>query len=146
MHEHHVGIAAAAGVERLAGALRDDFHLDAGLLLEQRQNVPEQAGILRRGGRRHDNRFVLGRSGRAGQDGGGRDGGNEHATIKHVILLFHYSDEQFSRDEFAGFFGARCCEELRGGRVLDQPAAMHEHDIAGEALRLAEVMRRTSRP
>ena len=43
MHENHVGIAAAAGVERLAGTLRDDFHLDPGLLLEQRENVPKQA-------------------------------------------------------------------------------------------------------
>ena len=65
VHENDVGIAAAAGVERLAGTLRDDFHLDPGLLLEQRQNVSKQAGILRRGGRRHDNRFVLGRNGRA---------------------------------------------------------------------------------
>ena len=26
VHEHDVGVAAPAGVERLAGALRDDFH------------------------------------------------------------------------------------------------------------------------
>src|SRR6185503_10410946 len=55
--------------------------------------------------------------------------------------FFHYSDEQFSRDEFAGFFRAWCCEEFCGWRVFDQPAAMHEHDIAGKALGLAEVMR-----
>ena len=36
MHEYDVGIAAPASVERLAGALRHNFHLDAGLLLEQR--------------------------------------------------------------------------------------------------------------
>ena len=59
VHEHHVGIAAPAGVERLAGALRDDLHVDAGLGLEQRQDVAEQAGILRRGGRGDDDRFVL---------------------------------------------------------------------------------------
>src|SRR5215471_14066335 len=50
MHENHVGVAAARGVERLAGTLGDDFNDDAGLLLEQRQDVAEQAGILRRRG------------------------------------------------------------------------------------------------
>ena len=47
MDEDDVGIAAAAGVERLAGALRDDADLDAGLRLEQGQDVAKQAGILR---------------------------------------------------------------------------------------------------
>jgi hypothetical protein len=60
VHENHVGIAAAACVESLTGALSDDFHLDPGFLLEQWENVPKQAGILRRCGRRYDNRFVLG--------------------------------------------------------------------------------------
>ena len=32
VHEHHVGVAAPAGVERLAGALRHHFDGDAGLL------------------------------------------------------------------------------------------------------------------
>jgi hypothetical protein len=41
VHEHHIGVAAPAGVERLASALRHDFHVDAGLLLEQRQDVAE---------------------------------------------------------------------------------------------------------
>ena len=59
VHEHHVGVAAPAGVERLAGALRHHLHVDAGLGLEQRQDVAEQAGILRRGGRGDDDRFVL---------------------------------------------------------------------------------------
>src|SRR5262249_16151905 len=45
MHENHVGIAAARGVERLAGTLGDDFNDDAGLLLEQRQDVAEQTGV-----------------------------------------------------------------------------------------------------
>ena len=35
VHEHHVGVAAPADVERLAGAERDHAHLDAGLLLER---------------------------------------------------------------------------------------------------------------
>ena len=34
VHEHDVRIAAPREVERLAGAERDDAHLDAGLLLE----------------------------------------------------------------------------------------------------------------
>jgi len=41
MHENNVGIAAAARIERLTGTLSDDFHLDTGLLLEQRENVPK---------------------------------------------------------------------------------------------------------
>jgi hypothetical protein len=45
VHEDDVGVAAPAGVERLAGALADDADLDAGLRLEQRQEVVEQAGI-----------------------------------------------------------------------------------------------------
>src|SRR5215472_19102100 len=32
MNEHDIGVAAPAGVERLAGALRHHFHVDAGLL------------------------------------------------------------------------------------------------------------------
>ena len=37
MDEHHVGVAAPPGVERLAGAQRHDLHVDAGTRLEQRQ-------------------------------------------------------------------------------------------------------------
>ena len=40
--EHDVGVAAAAGIERLAGALRDHLHIDSGLGLEQRQDMAEQ--------------------------------------------------------------------------------------------------------
>ena len=36
VHEHHVGVAAPAHVERLPGAERHHAHLDAGLLLEDR--------------------------------------------------------------------------------------------------------------
>jgi hypothetical protein len=48
--EHDVGIAPARGIERLARPLRHHLHVDAGLGLEHRQDVAEQAGILRRGG------------------------------------------------------------------------------------------------
>jgi hypothetical protein len=48
MNEHDVGVAASRGVKRLAGALGDDLHVDASLLLEPRKNVAEQAGVLRR--------------------------------------------------------------------------------------------------
>ena len=67
VHEHHVGVAAPAGVERLAGALRHHLHVDAGLGLEQRQDVAEQAGVLGRGGRGDDDRFVLRERGRGEQ-------------------------------------------------------------------------------
>ena len=51
MHEYDVRIAASAGIERLAGALRDNLHVDSGLFLEQRQDVAKQTGILGRRGR-----------------------------------------------------------------------------------------------
>ena len=41
VHKHDVRISAPAGIERLPGSLRYDFHLDAGLLREQRQDVTE---------------------------------------------------------------------------------------------------------
>src|SRR5262245_4953309 len=59
VHEQHIGVAASAGVERLAGALRHHLHVDAGLGLEQRQDVAEQSGVLRRRGGGDHNGFVL---------------------------------------------------------------------------------------
>jgi len=50
MHEHDVGITAPADVERLAGADGDDVHGNAGLLFEDRQQMPEEAALLGRGG------------------------------------------------------------------------------------------------
>jgi hypothetical protein len=51
VHEDHIGVATPRGVERLARAQSDHLHVDAGLLLEKRQDVPEEAGVLRgRGG------------------------------------------------------------------------------------------------
>jgi len=60
VHQHHVGIAAPAGIERLAGALRHHLHVDAGLGLEDRQQVAEQAGVLCRRGRGNHDRLLLG--------------------------------------------------------------------------------------
>ena len=37
---------------------------------------------------------------------------------------------------------ARACEEFRGRAVLDQPAAMQQHDVAGEPPGLAEIVGR----
>ena len=48
--EHDVGVATAAGIDRLAGALRDDPHVNSRLRLKQRQEVAEQTGVLRRSG------------------------------------------------------------------------------------------------
>jgi hypothetical protein len=41
MNKNDVGVTEAAGVERLAGALRDHPYLNAALGLEQRQDVAE---------------------------------------------------------------------------------------------------------
>jgi hypothetical protein len=55
VHEHDIGIATTRRVERLTGALSQDLHLNARLLLYDRQEVAKQAGVLRRGGRCNDN-------------------------------------------------------------------------------------------
>ena len=49
VHQEEVGIAVPRKPQRLAGADRDDAHLDPGLGLEQRQQTVEEAGVL--GGR-----------------------------------------------------------------------------------------------
>jgi hypothetical protein len=55
VHEQHVGIAAARHVDGLAGAQGHHLHVDARGLLEQRQDVAEQARLLGgRGGRDDD--------------------------------------------------------------------------------------------
>ena len=50
MHEHHVGVTPARRVERLPRALRDDTHVDAGLLLEDRKQMFEEPRVFGRGG------------------------------------------------------------------------------------------------
>src|SRR5262249_17120486 len=79
MHQNHVGTAAARHVERLAGTQGDDFNVDAGLGLEQRQDVAEQAGVLRRTGRSNPDGFVLRRSERYLRKGKG----NHKREISH---------------------------------------------------------------
>src|SRR5262249_49325365 len=90
MHENHVGIAAARGVERLAGTLCDDFNIDAGLGLEQRQDVAEQPGVLRRsGGGDHDG--LVPRAHGPGDDEGNGRGQDEQASAgRHGALLFMF--------------------------------------------------------
>src|SRR5262245_36402970 len=79
MHENHVGTAAARHVERLAGTQGDDFNVDAGLLLEQRKDVAEQTGVLRRSGRCNHDGFILRRSERYLRKGKG----NHKREISH---------------------------------------------------------------
>ena len=59
VNENNIGIATSRCIERLARALRNDFHLNARLRLEERQEMIEQAGILRRCGRGHNDAFFL---------------------------------------------------------------------------------------
>ena len=80
--EERVGVAAAADVERLAGADRDHAHLDPGLRSEYRQEVGEQARLLGRGGRGEGDERVLRARGR-GEDGGGQRRGEQEATGRH---------------------------------------------------------------
>jgi hypothetical protein len=53
VNEHHVGIAAAGGIQRLTRAQRDHLHGDARARLEARQQVLEETRVLGGRGRRH---------------------------------------------------------------------------------------------
>src|SRR5215813_840592 len=87
MHENHVGIAAARGVECLAGTLGDDFNDDAGLGFEQRQDPAEQTGVLRRGGGGDQNGFVLRAGGCGGDERDGRCQNDQATADRHDVLL-----------------------------------------------------------
>src|SRR5262244_491471 len=91
MHQNHVGTAAARHVERLAGTQGDDFNVDAGLLLEQRKDVAEQTGVLRRSGRGNHDGFILRRSERYLRKGKG----NHKREISHsggALIQLEYSE------------------------------------------------------
>src|SRR5262249_3531999 len=81
MHEHHVSVAAPCGIKRLASALRQNLHSDSGLLLKDRQQVLEQAGVLRRRSRCHHNRLVLGVGARSNDEETQCYGSNQCSTI-----------------------------------------------------------------
>jgi hypothetical protein len=48
VHENDIGVAPSSKVERLPGAERDDVDLDPRLLLEARQQMREESGLLSR--------------------------------------------------------------------------------------------------
>ena len=77
VHEHDVGVAAPADIERLAGAQRDDANLDAGLLLVDRQQIAEQSRLLGRGRRGDGDEFFLCRRCESGE---AKDCGQQGAT------------------------------------------------------------------
>ena len=56
LYEQHVRIASTGNPNRLTGADGHGFHPDTGLRLEARQDVAEQAAVLRRRGRRNNDR------------------------------------------------------------------------------------------
>jgi hypothetical protein len=68
---------------------------------------------------------------------------------RHSALLFMFlyrgvgdgSDQQLATHEAARLLGPGVGKECVGRAALDHPAAMHEHDLAGEARRLAEIVR-----
>ena len=68
MDEQHVGIALLADLEGLAGPDRDDAHLDAGLLGEDRQQIFEQPAVLGRGRGRDGDEAILGAGARRSGD------------------------------------------------------------------------------
>src|SRR5262245_38468004 len=69
--------------------------------------------------------------------------------IGALLFMFLYrgvgdgSDQQLAAHEPATrLLGPGVGKECVGRAALDHAAAMHEHDLAGEALRLAEIVRR----
>src|SRR5262245_39769306 len=107
-------------------------------------------GVLRRRGGGDDNGLTLLRAGGCGGDE--RDGGrqNDQATAgRHdVLLLVRVSrHRRRSNQELAGGKSARLLglgrgQEGVGRTALDHAAAMHQHDLAGEPLGLAEIVGR----
>src|SRR5947199_206284 len=71
-------VAAAREIERLPRAERDHAHLDAGLLLENWQDVAEEARLLGRGRRGDDDELFL----RQGGQGGERRGEQQRSAYQ----------------------------------------------------------------
>src|SRR5262245_33458504 len=65
-----------------------------------------------------------------------------------LLFMFLYrgvgggSDQQLAAHEPARLLGPGVGKECVGRAALDHAAAMHEHDLAGEAPRFAEIVRR----
>jgi hypothetical protein len=131
MHEDDVGIAAPRHVQRLAGAQRDDAHLDAAGLLEGRQQVAEQTRLLGRGGRGDGDEALLG----GGQAGASRPvAARAEQNRRRVIMGFPPEESRCAASD---------CGELKktaDRRLFDDAAAVDENDVLGEAARLAEVV------
>src|SRR5262249_20229860 len=88
MHENHVSIAPARGVERLARTPGDNLYGDAGLGLAQRQDAAAQAGVLRRGGRADHDGLVPRAYGPGDDEGNGRGQDEQASAGRHDALLF----------------------------------------------------------
>src|SRR5262249_1731540 len=81
VHEHHVGVAAGAQGQRLAGADGDHIHAGAVLRAKVGQDGVEQAGVGRAGGGGQAQHGAAaadaGGGGLGGRRGGGRGGGGD---------------------------------------------------------------------
>ena len=56
------------------------------------------------------------------------------------LLVVLASEQQLSRDELPGLLCFWLGEKLFGRRAFDHAAAMQQHDLAGQAARLAEIV------
>ena len=128
VHEHHVGIAAAREVQRLARAERYDAHLDAALLLEERQDVLEEPGLFRGGRRCHDDEAL-------------RQCARRDAPMRAAGKRFVGSAPsvpwQFSFDERRCLRCRRLREEALDRRAFREPARVDEQDLVAESARLS---------
>ena len=125
-----VGVAAAREVERLTGAERHDAHLDAGLLLEDGQDVAEQARLLGRRRRGNgDETFLRVR--------GERDERAEQC--KKCTTGDHHGSSPSRNLRRLGRGGV--LQKTIGRRAFHEPALVQEQDLVAQAMRLAEVVR-----
>ena len=132
--EHDVGVAAAREVERLARAQRDHAHLDAGVLLEHRQQVAEQARLLGRRRRRDDDELLLRACRERGQQEEQRRRGTSDARLTMAVLLRENARPRGSaargksaRRARARRRGPACRNRISSARRLRLPEVVRDH-------------------
>jgi hypothetical protein len=100
MNEDNVGVSPQSDVECLAGADGDDLHSDSLGFRELRQQVGEQARLLRRRGRRDCNGTLLGLGGAEPAQDYEDDGDVSHRYVSICIRnLLQFAIDRLRRDQ-----------------------------------------------